>query len=311
MEQKKRGLTSYGLKWIAIITMFIDHAAAIIYERYLYTKPDFSFGEPSKDLYMYLGLRAIGRIAFPIYIFLMVQGFTHTRSKLKYALRLGAFALISEIPFNLGFQGTLTYLGYQNVFFTLLFGFLFMWAADYVSNTTIKPFVGFFGLSLGSLLSGSYIMLLIESFRGFQFGTSPFKIEMLVIALIVAAVLVVILILCNLKKDFNSLSRAGLIMLALSFFMWCGDLLSTDYGAMGVLAIAVAYFARNGKKKTLGLSLIPLVLASTLEAVAVIDLIPIHFYNGEKGKGMKYFFYAFYPCHILILFFIAKLLKLV
>ncbi|MCJ7633957.1 conjugal transfer protein TraX [Candidatus Bathyarchaeota archaeon] len=91
------------LKWIALITMTIDHIGAILF-------PEYEF------------LRVIGRLSFPIFGYLVVLGVESTRNVRNYFLRLFLFALISQVPFYLA-------LGYPpfeslNIFFTLSFGVL-------------------------------------------------------------------------------------------------------------------------------------------------------------------------------------------
>jgi len=96
-------VTGALLKWIAIVTMLIDHISATG------LMPDFM---------MALWMRRIGRLAFPIFCFLAAEALEHSRDTLRYAARLGIFALISEIPFDLCIKGQPDWSS-ANVFFTL------------------------------------------------------------------------------------------------------------------------------------------------------------------------------------------------
>ena len=80
-------------------------------------------------------MRMIGRVAFPIFCFLLIQGFLHTHDVKKYAARLFAFALISELPFDLAFKGKIDF-SYQNVFFTLFIGLMTMIAFRWIEEHT-------------------------------------------------------------------------------------------------------------------------------------------------------------------------------
>ena len=127
MNVKQQGISGYWLKVIAVVSMLIDHTSAVILEQI-----------PGLENPAFL-MRIIGRLAFPIYCFLLVEGFMHTRDREKYALRLGCFAAVSEIPFDLAFNGKVLEVGYQNVFFTLLLGLLTMMAYDCLLYTSPSP----------------------------------------------------------------------------------------------------------------------------------------------------------------------------
>ncbi len=95
------------LKIIAVVTMLLDHVAWVFY--------------PENML-----LHDIGRLAFPIFVFLIVEGFFGTKNVRKYEIRLLVFALVSEIPFDLAFSGIAFDFSYQNTFFTLLIGLVML-----------------------------------------------------------------------------------------------------------------------------------------------------------------------------------------
>ncbi len=122
---KNSSVSSSFLKNIAYLTMFIDHFFAIVFLTYINVNK--AKGVPmdaAKDVYS-IG-RAIGRIAFVLFAFMAAEGFWHTHSMKKYLLRLGIFALISEVPFDLAFYGKIFYVDKQNVYFTLYLGVLAM-----------------------------------------------------------------------------------------------------------------------------------------------------------------------------------------
>lgn len=120
ISEKYRFLSGSALKLIAAVTMLIDHTAAILLNK---TEiPLFSFAGHTLTLYGLM--RYVGRIAFPIFCFLLIEGFLHTHDRKAYGRNLFLFALISEIPWNLVHSGKLTGPNSQNVFFTLFLGYL-------------------------------------------------------------------------------------------------------------------------------------------------------------------------------------------
>lgn len=96
-----RGISADGLRGIACVTMLADHIGAVLIESNV--------------------LRSIGRVSFPIFCYLLVQGTMHTRDVRRYALRLLAVAVLSEGVYDILFYGAFT-LAHQNVIFTLLIG---------------------------------------------------------------------------------------------------------------------------------------------------------------------------------------------
>ena len=121
-----------ALKTIACITMLVDHIGASCIEAGILT-PGLDAGTLSQDtLSIYplyrldMVLRFTGRLAFPLFCFLLVEGFIHTHDVRRYVQRLLLFGLVSEVPFDLAFFRTPFALQHQNVYWTLALGVLAM-----------------------------------------------------------------------------------------------------------------------------------------------------------------------------------------
>lgn len=246
MEEKKFGLTGSTLKWIAIITMLIDHiGASILTKRLLYMSwyPE-EFGGVTREFiaqydqlyYIMRATRTIGRISFPIFCFLLVEGFLRTKNLKKYLSRMALFALLSEIPFDLVFAATPVYWGYQNVMITLLIGMLAMYGCKIIEEK-IPDKMGQFVACCACFAVGAAV----------------------------------------------------------------AEFLKVDYGAKGILPIMVLYLLRHFKLyQMLGGA-----LSFVWELPAPLSFLFISCYNGKRGMKMKYFFYLFYPAHLLVLYLIC------
>lgn len=213
MEDTKKanfGLTTFQLKILAIASMLADHTGAVLYPEAVW-------------------LRYAGRLAFPIFCFLLVEGYYHTRNVANYMARLGLFALISEIPFDLAFHQVLWFPEKQNVFVTLFAGLGMLWLLD---------------------------------------------------------------------REKESIIRIGTVLLV----MWAAEFLRSDYGFMGILLIAVFGMTRTKRAmRYLAGAVWNVLWPSKIQAAGALAMLPIALYNGKKGRDMKYFFYLFYPLHLLVL----------
>lgn len=238
----KKSCTGFTLKMIAVITMFIDHFGATIWERMMLQEALLGArisGDTMYDIYMVL--RCIGRMAFPIYCFLLVEGLTHTRNCRKYLSRLLVFAAVSEIPFDLAFNHTILNFTYNNVFFTLFLGLLTIWLADEIKR---------------------------------RFMNTPKQVFIYPVFVLLA-----------------------LFGCAMADFVFC-----CDYGASGIVAIWLIYIFKSKPMVGFACSVLSLALLSDIsEICALLMLVPVYCYNGQRGTQVKYLFYLFYPVHLLLL----------
>lgn len=308
-----RNLTSANLKNTAILTMLIDHIGAALLEPLYYSL--YSASSSSAEMIRNIDsiLRTIGRLSFPLFIFLIVEGFFYTHSRARYLIRLSLFSLISEFPFDLAFHaGDIHWDRGQNVFFTLALGFAAMWAVERIRPWPGIPVPRRAEAQSGQLPAGAVLpeteadtcqgqraddradAVLPETDAGRDHAQGA--------------------------EDAAAGKRPGraaaavriAVCLAISaVFCLMAEWLNTDYGWSGVLAILIAYLIRSIGMQNLELfgMLAPLVAASPVEAAAVFDQLLIMRYHGEKGHGWnRWFYYLFYPCHLLILGLIRVLI---
>jgi len=143
----KKGIPQEGLKLIGCLSMLIDHIGyCIVYRLYLQSAALHGFetmGEMMPDpvlrwYLLYRGCRIVGRLALPIFAFLLAEGVHHTRDRKKYALRLAVCAVLSEIPYNLVVSGELFWRE-QSIMLTLLLGFGAVVAMEKCRTLAWKP----------------------------------------------------------------------------------------------------------------------------------------------------------------------------
>ena len=226
-ENKYKILSGSALKCLAMVCMLIDHTAATL----LASSPITVFRYGDHIVTLYRLMRTCGRRAFPLFAFLLTEGFLHTRSKTRYGISLLLFALLSELPWNLEHTGTLLYQK-QNVFFTLFLGYAGLCALEYFRDDRKKQF-----LSLA-------VLYLVTYFLHSDYGLTGYGFIIMLYALRTQPVVQALLGCCFLSSA------------------WIGGL----------------------------------------------AFIPINLYNGTRGfirtPFLKYAFYAVYPVHLLILYFL-------
>lgn len=272
------GLSSFALKAVAIVGMTTNHAG------YLFAN--------ELPFWASCVLIGLGGLTFPVMAFLLVEGYRRTSNVKRYAFRLGAFALVSQIPYGLFLDDN------GNVLFTLLIGLGVLYADEHVRSRSAFWAVAAAG-ALASLTCdwgfiGVVVIVLfrklgagpcLRGFRSAQADSAPGA------APSAAA-----------PADAGS-SRAA--------YQTADDavpaLLRTPLGAVAapVLLVAVAeglpLLGKLASAVAAGgdWSLLPFVLYPLVGCPATIPL--LYSYRGRRGLPMKWFFYAYYPAHIAVL----------
>lgn len=250
-------MSALTLRMIACISMLLDHIGYLLAGRYPFLMP----------------LRWIGRIAFPLYVFLIVNGFRHTHSRLRYALRLTVFAVLSQIPFSL-FLHNRAFFPHLNVFFTLLCALLAVWGTDTMRRGRKTKYLCF----LPALL------LFLVLYR------QPIRIDYGAKGLLLAMVF-------YLLDGMPLLTAAGLLG-------------SVYYNRLLSLPVTVLNLLRGRGLTFEPFSAWELTQSCSLLALVPICLyngkpgkLPK---NPTAAKCTRLAFYAFYPLHLLLLHYLLK-----
>lgn len=304
----QKPMTGFHLKLIALTTMFIDHIGAVFF--------------PQVTL-----LRVIGRISFPLYAFLIAEGCRYTRNRGRYALGLGAFALISELPYDLalhpefleyGLWGQ-NFLFQTNIFYTMFFAVASVHIFEVLRRRSWKAQLA----ALGGFAGVYFLNLLLYNLWLAHESLWLFYASHLA-ALSYHPLL--IWICCMLEKRsckeekpdiLSNILAVGQLLVALLYANSYG----ASYAGLGVLLMFLLYLAKSRRAQAgvltawvlyyYGLQGVGQVLQGYLSlpymlgraALALAAAALVYFaYNGQRGKPVnKWIFYAAYPVHLGIL----------
>ena len=240
---KKIDISSAGLHILAMGFMLLDHLWATVV--------------PGNEW-----MTCVGRLAFPIFAFLLVEGFFHTRSRKKYALRLLIGAIISEIPFNLMVSGRIFYPIHQNVLWTFLLSFgLMAWVERAEEAPLWRKFLRWVIAFLAGMLVG---LLTMVDYYGYGIA------------------MVLLFYLCRKNWWQKGLWLNRLILLFGLYWI--------NVEMMGGLVYEFSFFGRLWVIHQQGFAVL-----------ALIPIWLYQGRKGHSSKVFQYFCYAFYPAHMLIL----------
>ncbi|MDE6663667.1 MAG: conjugal transfer protein TraX [Lachnospiraceae bacterium] len=227
----RKQLSSFSLKLIAIISMTVDHIGVLLL---------------SGDVAIIC--RAIGRLAFPIFCFLLVEGYIHTRRFDRYLLRLGVFAFLCESIYDYTFFRSVPAWQDQNIFVLLFLGLLMMFLLDKTTQFCSEK---------------NWVLI-------YRNGATAF-LQCVVFA----------------------------VLAALAVFF------RANYGIYGMAVIAIFYLLRtNPILRAMAFIIVVCVTHwqdGWVQFAALLALVPIGMYSGERGYKLKYTFYIYYPLHLLII----------
>ncbi len=279
-------MSVFFMKLLAMASMLTDHTALFLYPRVI-------------DKPLYVWLRGIGRLAFPIYAFLIVNGCEKTHDVKRYLTRLVAFAAISQIPYTLASHanqfpdGTTAVVLGARWFVCVIFIFVVCAAwlgAVRMDWTVIWPLLA---MTL-AVLRVEYLGIHILDGKMNVFYSLSLSLS--IIALADAAM--------KPERDWVKILMQALGLFG-AFFLIRDNM---DYGSMGVALIVSLWLARGSRFSQVGVIVLWCVVEYIVAGnpishfvIAVLSAVPVLLYKGRQGPPLKLAFYAVYPVHLAIL----------
>ena len=279
-------MTVFSLKLLAVLSMICDHLGYWLYAQALI------------DGGIYTALRTFGRLAFPIFAFLIVNGWMHSRDRKAYLSRLMGFVLISQLFFVTVFThvnyraepGALSFMLPDAVSMLLCLALGFLWYRFVQADASAVlaaalPFVGLCTLRLGEL----YLL-------------RPHMNVFYTLAISLAAMCVLDKFIKDRSPGRTSCFRALALLIAMLLIRS-----GADYGLNGLLLMLALWFFRENRMQQLVMLLAwaavhYLIGGSTVYFLgAAAALIPLYLYNGSAGKPLKTVFYLVYPLHLSLM----------
>ena len=290
-------MTAFIIKLVACLSMLIDHINNVF--------GNFGWAFLPQGLSTVMGYA--GRLAFPLFAYMIVNGYMHTSNKRKYFSNMLLFATIAQIPYTLALYlvnlSPIEQSESMNIFMKpwLYIAIPIIIIVIYVFTIwRKKKDISIIWFIAASVFPGLYLKI-----NGIWLTVGESLNIFYTLALGIAAIYIIQSILER-KDGFSWVKWSMLVAAYIGALLFIG--MNADYGLIGIALIVVFYLVRNRKiMQTVTLAawsflLYVLVVFNIPNAIASCFALPfILLYNGKKGYSMKYAFYAFYPAHLIAL----------
>ena len=281
-------MSVFAIKLLALVTMVIDHSAY-----YLYSSSLIGYG-------LYFAMRTAGRIAFPLYAFLLVNGFEKTSDRAKYLSRLVLFAAVSQLPYTVVFS-------HENYSLSAISGFALLWPWYVIVPAALAVCAVWYFcvrrdasvIGLAAALTLAVVQLSAGGVCLLGFDTNVFYT--------LAVSLAGMSVLAMLGSRPASFGQTLACLAAFAICALC-ILPNSDYGWYGFALMMLLYLSRCSKYLQAAVLLlwccaeyVVYIHSWVYFAAAALAVIPVLLYNGRRGRPVKMFFYMIYPLHLAAL----------